>query len=283
MLKTENVGEVEVVVGKPGKGVLYRVSDAANVVGCSTASLRRWEAEGLIRPMRTPAGYRVFDEVELGRLRRIAYMRTVRKMNVAAIRQLLSDPRPENRKESKPKAVLGRHLRRLRTKKQITLQQAADGIGVSVSHLSALERDLTGASVSTVKRVLAYYGTTLNDLLDPKSTRSHARLTRSGKRPLLAEGWSGVTIERLALGQPVMEVQIHRVDPGSGSEGAYSHEGEEFIYVLEGTLQIELGDTEVYRIKPGDCLYFPSTLPHAWRNPGDATAVLLWVNTPPTF
>jgi len=271
------------VVDQPGNGVLYRVSDAASIVGCSAASIRRWEAEGLVRPMRTAAGYRVFDEVELGRLRRIAYMRSIRKMNVAAIRQLLSDARPDRRVEPKPKTALGRHLRRLRKKRDMTLQQAADGIGVSVSHLSALERNLTGASVSTVKRVLAYYGTTLNELLDVKSSKSHARLTRPGKRPLLAEGWSGVTIERLALGQPVMEVQLHRVDPGSGSEGSYSHEGEEFIFVLEGSLQIEVGGTEVYRIKPGDCLYFPSTLSHAWRNPGDVTAVLLWVNTPPTF
>ena len=42
-------------------------------------------------------------------------------------------------------------------------------------------------------------------------------------------------------------------------------------------------EREHYRLRAGDCLYFPSALPHRWRNPGPEPAELLWVNTPPTF
>ena len=73
------------------------------------------------------------------------------------------------------------------------------------------------------------------------------------------------------------------VEPGGGSQGAYAHEGEEFIFVLEGRLNLRLGSGERYRLKPGDCAYYPSTLEHEWWNATTLVALLLWVNTPPTF
>jgi uncharacterized cupin superfamily protein len=79
-----------------------------------------------------------------------------------------------------------------------------------------------------------------------------------------------------------MEPQVVTVEPNCGSEGAYDHVGEEFVFVLQGELELWLGERE-YRLSTGDCLYFASTIPHRWRNPGKRTARTLWVNTPPTF
>ena len=62
----------------------------------------------------------------------------------------------------------------------------------------------------------------------------------------------------------------------------YTHEGEEFIYVLRGDLEITV-DGEEYSLKTGDSFYFESATPHRWRNPGRKETLLLWVNTPPTF
>jgi len=53
--------------------------------------------------------------------------------------------------------------------------------------------------------------------------------------------------------------------------------------MLEGTFEVVIGETERYRLQAGDSLYFPSTAPHRWRNPGSTAARLLWTNTPPTF
>ncbi len=53
--------------------------------------------------------------------------------------------------------------------------------------------------------------------------------------------------------------------------------------MLEGRLQLRLGANEHYRLVPGDCAYYPSTLEHEWWNSTDSAARLLWVNTPPTF
>jgi quercetin dioxygenase-like cupin family protein len=89
-------------------------------------------------------------------------------------------------------------------------------------------------------------------------------------------------MELLAVGNPVMEAHLFRIAPGGGSGESYTHEGEEFLYVMRGEFQIALGKKE-YRLKPGDSFYFESSTPHNWSNPGQGETWVLWVNTPPTF
>jgi uncharacterized cupin superfamily protein len=79
-----------------------------------------------------------------------------------------------------------------------------------------------------------------------------------------------------------MEPQVVSVEPGSGSEGNHDHLGEEFLFVVQGTLEIWLEQTG-YLLEVGHCLYFQSSIPHRWVNPGDHLTQLLWVNTRPTF
>ena len=81
----------------------------------------------------------------------------------------------------------------------------------------------------------------------------------------------------------MLESMFFRVPPGAGSDGSYSHQGEEFIYMLQGTLEVWLDEIERHVLEAGDSFWFESTLGHRWFNPSDAEAVLLWINTPPTF
>jgi mannose-6-phosphate isomerase-like protein (cupin superfamily) len=89
-------------------------------------------------------------------------------------------------------------------------------------------------------------------------------------------------MELLAGGNTVMEPHFFRIAPEAGSGESYTHEGEEFLYILRGELQIAL-ENQQYRLKPGDSFYFESATPHKWKNPGRAETWVLWVNTPPTF
>jgi quercetin dioxygenase-like cupin family protein len=89
-------------------------------------------------------------------------------------------------------------------------------------------------------------------------------------------------MELLAWGNAVMEPHLFRIAPNAGSGDSYSHEGEEFLYVLRGEFRIAL-DGESYLLKPGDSFYFESATPHTWSNPGKSETWVLWVNTPPTF
>jgi quercetin dioxygenase-like cupin family protein len=55
------------------------------------------------------------------------------------------------------------------------------------------------------------------------------------------------------------------------------------LHVLRGDFEIWLNSGEHYRLKRGDSLYFESSTPHRWKNPGRSETWLLWINTPPTF
>src|SRR5438552_3301440 len=97
------------------------------------------------------------------------------------------------------------------------------------------------------------------------------------------ETTKGVRMELLAWGNKAMEPHLFRIKPGSGSGEPYTHEGEEFLHVIRGRFEICIGNEEHYKLKPGDSLYFESSTPHRWRNPGSSESWLLWINTPPTF
>ena len=262
----------------------YRVSDAARTLGISAATLRLWERQGLVQPDRTRGGNRRYSEAHLALLRRIQLLRRVQRLSPPAIAQMLRrEPGPRLRPNSPSNRAprIGDRLRAERRRSGLTLREAAVKAGISVSFLSAVERGISGVSISTLHTLVKLYGVTVQGLLTEE--RTSGRLVRTSERPTLSAAGSGVRIEQLALGRLQMEPHFYRVDPGAGSEGAYDHIGEEFIFVLGGTLEVWLEEREHYVLGAGDCLYFPSTLPHRWHNPGPGPAELLWVNTPPTF
>ncbi|HEV7799823.1 MAG TPA: cupin domain-containing protein, partial [Burkholderiales bacterium] len=72
------------------------------------------------------------------------------------------------------------------------------------------------------------------------------------------------------------------IEPRTSSDEQISHAGEELGYVLEGELELALGE-ERYMLQTGDSFYFSSSVPHSYRNPGKTVTRVLWINTPPTF
>ncbi len=265
------------------KEAVYRVGDIAQRLGCSPAAIRLWEREGIVTPRRSPKGHRIYDEDDLERLRQVYYLRNVEKLNAPAIKKLLDGRTGSARPRGQPhRAPLGARLRRLRKERRLTLEEVAANSGLSTSFLSALERGSSGTTVATLHRLLGVYGTTLDALMRAGRSRV-GRVTHAGTRQRITERFSGVVVEQLTNNPAQMEAQLFRVEPGGGSQGAYSHEGEELMYVLEGSMHLRLGSREHYHLVPGDCAYYPSTLDHEWWNDGDVVASLLWVNTPPTF
>ncbi|MFZ0420410.1 MAG: XRE family transcriptional regulator, partial [Candidatus Sulfotelmatobacter sp.] len=170
-------------------------------------------------------------------------------------------------------------LRQLRAQRKLSLAQVARAVGISVGFLSALERSQMSGSVGTLRKLARFYKTNILDFFD--ATGASSRQVRPAQRKVLEAG-PGVRMELLAWGNTVMEPHLFRVAPQAGSGDSYTHEGEEFLYVLRGELMITL-EKEEYRLKAGDSFYFESATPHQWKNTGRAETWLLWVNTPPTF
>jgi uncharacterized cupin superfamily protein len=93
-----------------------------------------------------------------------------------------------------------------------------------------------------------------------------------------------VSLEQLVPFQAgsLLQANIHIVEPGVQSDGLIEHEGEEVGYLLSGMIDLEV-DGEVHRLGPGDSFHFCSERPHGYSHPGTVQALILWVNTPPTF
>ena len=259
-----------------------KIGEVARMVGMSATMLRSWERLGLIQPVRTDSSYRLYTSDDVTRLKQARYLRKVRGLNAVAIAAQLGTKRDGTRRNGaspSKRDSIGPRLRQERLSKSKSLAEVAKAADISVGFLSAIERSNMSASVGTLRKLARFYGMNVLDLFEAEDS-THPVVRKHERKAL--SGGAGVNMELLARGHTVLEPHLFHVDPGGGSGSAYSHEGEEFMYLLQGELDIRLGD-ENYRLRAGDSMNFQSSTPHEWRNPGKKETVILWVNTPPTF
>ena len=258
------------------------VGQTARILGISPSTLRLWESVGLVTPARSAGSYRLYTPELLDVLKRIKYLRDVKKLNVPGIKEALGSALAANRPRTPVKATpdLGNKLRRLRKRKSLTVTEAARQAHVSAGFLSAIELSCANPSVATIYRLAAAYGTTVLELYDLPA-QSNRVITPRNRKSL--ETKSGVRMELLSTGTKMLESMLIRVPPGTGSDGTYMHQGEDFLYMLEGSLEIWLDEVECNVLEQGDSFWFESNRGHRWFNPTNKTSVVLWVNTPPTF
>ena len=264
---------------KRAVGRLLRISEVARRVGISSSALRAWETLGLVTPQRTRSRYRLYSESDVRLLQRAMFFRRARGLNPPAIVHVL---KRQGMVHSPAEGTLfpGQRFRRLRAKRRLSLAQVAKATGVSVGFLSALERGQMRSSIATLRRIARFYRINILSLFE--TSGDNPRLVHPAQRKIL-EATPDVRMELLAWGNTAMEPHLFRVKPGGGSGESYAHEGEEFLHVLRGKFEIWLNNGEHYRLKVGDSLYFESSIPHRWKNPGRTETSLLWINTPPTF
>lgn len=256
-----------------------KIGDVARKVGVSPSVIRSWESLGLTRPHRTESKYRLYTAEDVKLLKRARFLRKVRGMNAAAIVQMLKHEGKVRPSADGNAGAIGAHLRQLRSAKGLSLARVAKAVGISVGFLSAMERSQMSGSVGTLRKLARFYKTNILDFFD--ASESSSRQVRPADRKVLEAG-KGVRMELLAWGNTVMEPHLFRIAPEAGSGDPYTHEGEEFMYVLQGDLEITV-EGKHYRLEPGDSFYFESATPHRWKNPGRKETWVLWINTPPTF
>lgn len=259
----------------------WKISEVAAQIGVSPSVIRIWEKIGLARPRRSHSRYRLYSADDVKRLKTASFLRKVRGMNAPAILDYMKNHGMlrRNGNSADPDGAVGSRLRRMRSIRGRSLSEVAQAVGISTGFLSAIERSQMSPSVGTLRKLARYYKVSILDFYNPPDANPH--LVRPGERKVLQAG-PGVTMELLAWGKTVMEPHLFRVAPGSGSGEQYTHEGEEFLFVIKGELDISL-DGSLYRLDRGDSFYFESTTPHRWTNAGKREAWVLWVNTPPTF
>jgi DNA-binding transcriptional MerR regulator len=263
---------------RPHRPVLT-IGRVARLLHVSPATLRDWERHGLITPTRSPAGYRLYSTDVVNQLRRIQYLRRAQGVNASGIRYLRRRDSESRSPAPSPEVNFGGSLARLRRQAGMSLAGAAATAGLTARQLAAIERDTSKPSIAALQKLTQTYRSTVLALFQ---TQAHSRrLVRPTERGILSE--AGVRMELLAFGALHMQAMLFRIAPRATSGGAYRHDGEEFIYMLSGKFEIWLDEIEHYVLEPGDSLYFLSTRAHRWRSLGNEEAVLVWINSPPTF
>jgi transcriptional regulator with XRE-family HTH domain len=178
---------------------------------------------------------------------------------------------------------LGARLRRLRAKRALSLVEVAEATGISPSFLSMVENGQSDITVSRLMRLVHWYGVSIADLLQEPS-RSLVRVVRSGEQRSLALTNEQIRIFMLTPdGQHAMMPVINVYSPGGGMAEPAQHDGEEFVYVQRGTVELTLGSEKPIVLEAGDSAYYRADVPHLFRNAGDGEAHFIGVTTPPNL
>jgi mannose-6-phosphate isomerase-like protein (cupin superfamily) len=169
----------------------------------------------------------------------------------------------------------------MRRQLDLTVRQVAARTGLSASYVSSVENGSIRPSVAGLLKLSQAYGANILSFYGP-SPEPRRRLARAGHAEVIAMGDPGVSVALLTPHESAIELHLFELAPGASSGGAYRHEGDEFWYVLGGTLGVWLDD-EFFRLEAGDCLSFASTDEHRFVNLGQGTTRFLGANTPSTF
>lgn len=182
---------------------------------------------------------------------------------------------------------IGPRIRNARMTRGLRLREVATKAECSESLLSKIETNKVQPSLNTLHRIADALGITVGELF-AEHTEAAGIVARSGKRPVLTmdplrQGF-GLQMEHLIDhdANHLLQGSIHVVAPGGGTEGMITHEGEEVGYVIEGQLELTVGD-QTFLLGSDDSFCFRSKIPHGYRNPGPGRARVIFINTPPTF
>ena len=178
---------------------------------------------------------------------------------------------------------IGNKIRRMRLQRGLTQEELADRCELSKGFISLLERDLTSPSLDTLADILESLGTDLTSFF----AKNDAEKIVFGENDIFVkedeEGIKGRIRWLVPSAQKNrMEPILVEMAPGGETDEDDPHEGEEFGYVLSGTVKVIVGD-RVMRARRDDSFYFRPTAPHKLVNAGKSVCRVIWVSTPPSF
>mgnify|MGYP001817293809 CR=1 FL=1 len=179
--------------------------------------------------------------------------------------------------ESLEPVKLGQLIRKCRQQRKMTLKELCDNAGISVGYLSQVERGNATPSLGTLAQISHALDLGLDYFVArPKPADA---VSYADKRPKFSISDSGMTYEALSSEFPGHELSAYIMNcpPGFVSE-TFQHDGEEFIYILSGSIEQTL-DGDALTLREGDSLHYNGITPHAWRTLGDSPARILWTGT----
>lgn len=175
---------------------------------------------------------------------------------------------------------IGLKIKELRVLKGLTQEELADRSELSKGFISQLERNLTSPSIATLIDILQCLGTNINDFF--AETTDEQVVFKKTDYFIKSDTELLNTIEWIIPNaqKNMMEPILLTLSAGGSTYPDNPHEGEEFGYVLQGSITIHIGKNS-YKAKKGESFYFIPDKKHYITT--STASKILWVSTPPSF
>lgn len=181
-----------------------------------------------------------------------------------------------------PGFAIGAKIKALRIKNGLTQEELANRSELSKGFISQVESEQTSPSIATLMDILECLGTDLPHFFSDAADEKIVFTKEDYFINQCEEGGRNITWLIPNCQKNDMEPIILELEPGGMSSPDSPHAGEEFGYVLAGTVEIRLGKHK-YKAKKGESFYFAADEDHRIVNSGQKPAKIIWISTPPTF
>ncbi|MDF2543562.1 MAG: hypothetical protein K0S47_3280 [Herbinix sp.] len=177
---------------------------------------------------------------------------------------------------------IGAKIKELRVQKSLTQEELADRAELSKGFISQLERDLTSPSIATLMDILQCLGTNLEEFFSGTTSEQVVFKKSDYFEKYDAELKNEIKWIIPNAQKNMMEPILLTLDSGGSTYPDNPHDGEEFGYVINGSVTLHIG-TRTHKIKKGESFYFTPNKQHYITASEKTGATLLWVSTPPSF
>ena len=142
-------------------------------------------------------------------------------------------------------------------------QNAADKLGISLEQYECYEKSGENIPISVLYALSNYYGVDVTDILTGKSPKLSSYCVVKKGGGMGVDRYPGYSFKNLAYNfkRRTMEPLMVTVEPDNKDMELITHSGQEFNYVVEGTVKVIMGTNEII-LETGDCIYFDPSLPH---------------------
>ncbi|HHU23850.1 MAG TPA: helix-turn-helix domain-containing protein [Acholeplasmataceae bacterium] len=176
---------------------------------------------------------------------------------------------------------IGARIKDLRTLCGLTQEELADRCELTKGYISQLENDLTSPSISTLTDLLDALGTDIRTFF--AGYEQEEKIVFGEDDYFVKEDESSKITWLVPNSQKnIMEPICFTLKAGQETIVDLPHEGQEFGFVLEGTIQISHGNKR-FACRRGETFYYTTDKPHKLINPGKTDAKIIWVTSPPNF
>ena len=177
---------------------------------------------------------------------------------------------------------IGAKIKLLRIKNQLTLEELANRSELTKGFLSQVERNHTSPSIATLVDILQCLGTDLKNFFEDDEDNQivfskEDYFEKEDKELKNMIQWIVPNAQKNLM-EPIMVT----LEAGGSTYPDNPHEGEEFGYVLSGTIKVVLG-SKTYKVKKGETFYLKGLVSHYLVNNSETKAKVIWVSTPPVF